>query len=99
MAKNERDIKLVLSLNKPHIISKKINSLFFSFTFILILNLPNSSKATKISSLVDEEWKWSPSGDKIKTKWADDIDPKNIWTGYPRPQMRRREWQNLNGEW
>jgi beta-galactosidase/beta-glucuronidase len=33
------------------------------------------------------------------TRWAKEIDPKNPWPEYPRPQMVRDEWQNLNGLW
>ncbi len=43
--------------------------------------------------------KWMPSGDKIKTEWAENIDPSNVWVEYPRPQMVRDCWLNLNGLW
>lgn len=42
---------------------------------------------------------WKPAGDKIKTKWAESLDPKNILPEYPRPIMERAEWANLNGLW
>ena len=42
---------------------------------------------------------WSPAGDKIKTKWADEINPQSVWQEYPRPIMERTEWKNLNGLW
>ena len=42
---------------------------------------------------------WKPAGDKIKTEWADKVDPKNVWPEYPRPLMERQDWQNLNGLW
>ena len=42
---------------------------------------------------------WAPAGDKIKTKWADEIDVNNVLPEYPRPQMTRADWQNLNGLW
>ncbi len=42
---------------------------------------------------------WKPAGDKIKTPWAEKIDPQHVLPEYPRPQMERTEWQNLNGEW
>lgn len=42
---------------------------------------------------------WKPAGDKIKTKWAEQVNPKAVLPEYPRPQMERGEWLNLNGEW
>ncbi|MDR2057792.1 MAG: beta-galactosidase [Dysgonamonadaceae bacterium] len=42
---------------------------------------------------------WKPAGDKIKTVWADQIDPQNVLPEYPRPAMERPAWQNLNGLW
>ena len=35
----------------------------------------------------------------IRTPWADDIDPNDPWPEYPRPQLVREAWQNLNGKW
>lgn len=42
---------------------------------------------------------WKPAGDKIKTEWADKVDPKNVLPEYPRPIMERQQWLNLNGLW
>ena len=42
---------------------------------------------------------WKPVGDKIKTKWAEQVNPKNVLPEYPRPQLERTDWVNLNGEW
>lgn len=42
---------------------------------------------------------WKPAGDKIKTQWAEQINPKSVLPEYPRPQMERTDWVNLNGEW
>lgn len=42
---------------------------------------------------------WRPAGDKIKTKWAETLDPNNVLPEYPRPIMERTDWQNLNGLW
>jgi len=42
---------------------------------------------------------WKPVGEKIKTKWATQIDPANVLPEYPRPIMQRGEWKNLNGLW
>jgi len=42
---------------------------------------------------------WQPAGNKIKTEWANKVDPNNVLAEYPRPIMERDEWQNLNGLW
>jgi len=46
-----------------------------------------------------KEWKWHPEGNKIKTKWGIDIDPEKVWQEYPRPQLERKDWLNLDGLW
>lgn len=60
-------------------------------TFLLLIILSFSS----ISSFAQ----WKPAGDKIKTVWAEKIDPNNVLPEYPRPIMERDKWQNLNGLW
>ncbi len=42
---------------------------------------------------------WKPVGDKIKTQWAGKVDPAKPLPEYPRPQLVRPGWQNLNGLW
>lgn len=42
---------------------------------------------------------WQPAGERIKTQWAEQVNPANPLPEYPRPQLIRSEWQNLNGLW
>ena len=42
---------------------------------------------------------WSPQGNKIKTRWAEQVTVENVWQIYPRPQLKRVNWKNLNGLW
>lgn len=42
---------------------------------------------------------YAPAGDSLKTRWASEITPENVWNEYPRPQMQRSDWLNLNGLW
>ena len=36
---------------------------------------------------------------RLVTRWAKEVRPDNVWPEYPRPQMVRPAWQNLNGLW
>lgn len=42
---------------------------------------------------------WQPVGDRIMTPWGESLDPLSVHQEYPRPQMTRPEWKNLNGMW
>src|SRR5882762_5895028 len=42
---------------------------------------------------------WQPASGPLKTRWAKDVSAKNARPEYPRPQMVRKEWLNLNGLW
>jgi Glycosyl hydrolases family 2, sugar binding domain/Glycosyl hydrolases family 2/Glycosyl hydrolases family 2, TIM barrel domain len=35
----------------------------------------------------------------IQSRWAKEVTPENALTAYPRPQLERKDWQNLNGLW
>ncbi|BDI32681.1 hypothetical protein CCAX7_47320 [Capsulimonas corticalis] len=35
----------------------------------------------------------------VLTRWAKEVTPQNVHPEYPRPQMTRGRWQNLNGQW
>ena len=36
---------------------------------------------------------------QITTRWASQVSPGNALPDYPRPQLTRSAWQNLNGTW
>jgi len=42
---------------------------------------------------------WKPTPAPLMTKWGKKVTPENAWTEYPRPQMVRSDWLNLNGLW
>ncbi|UOQ69801.1 hypothetical protein MUN86_29765 (plasmid) [Hymenobacter volaticus] len=35
----------------------------------------------------------------ILSRWEKQVTATNAWREYPRPQMVRAQWQNLNGMW
>lgn len=42
---------------------------------------------------------WQPTSGAMMTRWGGELTPENAWTEYPRPQLKRAEWTNLNGLW
>jgi len=42
---------------------------------------------------------WEPAKGPLMTRWAKDVSPETVHGEYPRPQMVRQDWQNLNGLW
>ncbi|WP_020472138.1 glycoside hydrolase family 2 protein [Zavarzinella formosa] len=42
---------------------------------------------------------WKPAPGPLLTKWGKELKPDGVWKEYPRPQLSRSQWQNLNGLW
>jgi hypothetical protein len=42
---------------------------------------------------------WHLAQGPLMTQWAAEVSPTNALPEYPRPQMARTEWKNLNGLW
>jgi hypothetical protein len=42
---------------------------------------------------------WAPAAGPLMTRWAKEVSAQNALPEYPRPQMVRRDWLNLNGLW
>ncbi len=42
---------------------------------------------------------WTPAAGRLMTRWAKDVSPDRVHPEYPRPQMVRDRWVNLNGLW
>ncbi len=55
------------------------------------------SAVVLLSSLAKAQWK--PAAGPLMTRWAKEVSPENALPEYPRPQMVRKDWLNLNGLW
>jgi len=42
---------------------------------------------------------WQPAQGPLMTRWGRQVSPQNVHPEYPRPQMVREQWTNLNGLW
>ena len=43
--------------------------------------------------------KWHPQTPPLSTPWTAEVSPTDVLPEYPRPQLVRSRWLNLNGEW
>lgn len=69
--------------------NKQTNRFFKSSLRLFILLIVSVSHAQD----------WTMKKAPLMTKWANDIDKNHPLPEYPRPQMVRSEWINLNGLW
>ena len=52
--------------------------------------------AAALAAAAAGAWQQTPG---MKTPWGEKVTPENAWREYPRPQMARGAWTNLNGLW
>ena len=45
------------------------------------------------------ENQWKPGNAGLMTRWGKSVTPEAVWAEYPRPQLVRSQWMNLNGLW
>ena len=67
--------------------------MMYKHTYLLLLT------TFACSTVFAQSEAWSLVDDKITTSWAEEVDPDHPWPEYPRPQLVRDLWQNLNGLW
>lgn len=63
---------------------------------LLILTIISCCSMARMAC-AQSAWKAQPI--PITTRWTAAVSPENAWPEYPRPQMVRPNWQNLNGLW
>ena len=107
----QSSLKEVLSGKKKESKRKKFPYIFATLVIVVTIALFASiisNNSEKKDDIIKKEFsminktrklKWTPAGDKIKTRWAETIDPEKVWQEYPRPQLERKDWMNLNGLW
>ncbi len=75
----------------PHRTMKKLPSPYLPIIATAWLALPFAPDAGAAE--------WQQATGPLKTRWAKEVSPDNALPEYPRPQMVRKDWMNLNGLW
>jgi hypothetical protein len=55
--------------------------------------------ALPATTIADDATAWAPAPGSLMTRWAARVDPETVHPDYPRPQLVREAWMNLNGLW
>ncbi|ALG15030.1 glycoside hydrolase [Kibdelosporangium phytohabitans] len=66
-------------------------------TSVLLTALLLSLSTTAVPASAQPTWK--PGKPPLTTPWTSQVGPANALPEYPRPQLTRDRWQNLNGVW
>lgn len=55
--------------------------------------------AMMMNQALAQDRKWSPAPNPLMTQWAEQVNPNQPLSKYPRPQLVRDDWKSLNGLW
>src|SRR5262245_4692194 len=65
---------------------------------VIALSLPGDAAAPAPAAMPGAGG-WHPKTPPLSTRWTGEVGPGNALPVYPRPQLTRPRWQNLNGVW
>jgi hypothetical protein len=105
MENNEEPLRPTLNLKSDETSKwKKIAFIFIIISIallitVIIISILGFKNNDDEDDDNDKKPEWAPAGDKIKTKWGKNLNSKKVWQEYPRPQLERKDWLNLNGLW
>jgi hypothetical protein len=54
---------------------------------------------SEVSATTVDNHGWQRKTPPLSTPWTDQVGPDNALPEYPRPQLARKKWLNLNGVW
>ncbi|MFK9090120.1 FIMAH domain-containing protein [Bacillus salipaludis] len=91
--KNGDPSTLVLKLEHP-ITSKDAESLLISYDGKGQIVTEDNTPLSAFSAFVKNNSTYF-----ISSPWADEVTADHVLPEYPRPQLVRKDWMNLNGEW
>ncbi len=85
---------------------RKRNSIGFKALVALTLSVSVSAASTVVAQqpaagddAAPAAGDWQPKTAALMTRWAKHVSPDKALPEYPRPQLVRKDWHNLNGLW
>jgi hypothetical protein len=96
-------LKLEMVYKKETMTNRILSGLLLTASTTLALGqagcaqTPGTQKSTTSTPASAQGWK--PAKSPLVTRWAKDVTPASALPEYPRPQLARKNWLNLNGLW
>jgi len=78
---------------------RRLTSLTLPFLFIAAALAPAALAPATSASATFAAAQWQVAESPLMTRWTQEVGPGSAHPEYPRPQMVRDEWLNLNGLW
>ena len=69
------------------------------FRFAALIAAAGLATVTGMPAQASPAPQWEPKEPPLTTPWTGQVGPDNALPEYPRPQMTREQWLNLNGLW
>ena len=91
---------MCMVLCRPEDVRNQILNIFpalYHYTMTIRRSLPTLLLLLAASWLHAQ--KWEPKKALLMTSYASRVNPGNVLPEYPRPQLVRKKWMNLNGLW
>lgn len=78
---------------------RRMGNLMTALLILALASCATGEDSTKSKDAKAKEPEREPYKTALITQWGKDVTPDNAWREYPRPQLARDSWQNLNGQW
>ena len=76
----------------PKMIAKQLRTIACASIAIGLAMVASSARS-------EEGQAWEVVAGGMTTEWGREVTPETAWAEYPRPQLTRDNWDNLNGLW
>nr|BFF21544.1 hypothetical protein GCM10025730_50650 [Promicromonospora thailandica] len=87
------------SLSAPGTTRRRVGAAFVALATGAVLAVVPGTSAPAATTSADGQAVWPVTDAHLPTPWTEQVTPDNALPEYPRPQLARDRWENLNGLW
>lgn len=79
--------------------ARRLGAAFVALATGVVLAVVPGTSAPAATSADGDQATWPVTDAHLPTPWTEEVTPENALPEYPRPQLTRSRWANLNGLW